>query len=309
MNILIIGGGGYLGAELTNQYLKQRIPVTIVDKLIYGQGQQIAPVLMDKNCTFLNVDVMDIPTEVIQQADLIYAMAALVGMPICDKYPEEAQRVNVKSLEWLVPQLREDQKLVYLCSSSGYGSANILCDENTKMESISLYGKTKEEAEKVIMSGKSNATSLRLATVWGQGLCHRFDLLINDLTWQAVKNKTFELFQGDYKRSYVNIKDVINILYSFRYEYRMNGEIYNVSGDNFTKSELVEKIKQFIPDLTVTYSNKEDQDRRSYFLDCTKLTDLGFKMRHTVDNSLPELIKYYNILDSNTNTKVHDNLI
>ena len=119
------------------------------------------------------------------------------------------------------------------------------------------------------------------------------------MVWQAVKTRKLDLYQGNYKRTYVEITNVIDILDSWKYDKRMNGEIYNVASDNFTKTELVEKIKQFVPNLEVNYSDEEDIDKRSYFLDTTKIERLGYFCKKNLDNSLQDLIKFYEIVDNN----------
>ena len=298
MGILIFGGAGYLGSMLSKRFLEQyNKKITIVDNLRYNQGYYTSDVLMNKNVTFINCDVMDTPKEVIEKSNLIYDLAALVG-PICDKYPEEAQKTNVEFTKWLVPQIKDHQKLIYLCSSSGYGEANTTCTEETPMSSISLYAKTKEESEKIIMDSGINAVSLRLATVWGRSLYHRLDLLVNDLTWQAVKTSKLELYQGDYKRAYVHIDDVVDLLVGCNFNPRLKG-IYNVAGDNFSKTELVAKIQQLIPNLEVTFSKQVDKDKRSYFLDCSKIGKAGHYFHRTLDTDLQDLINFYKIVDDN----------
>lgn len=297
MNILVIGGCGYLGSKLLIQQLyNSRIKkLTVVDDLIFNQGHLIANILLNPYINFINCDVEDIPNSVIDKADVIYLLAAYVGGPLCDKYPDEAHRVNLEYPELLVQKLK-GQRLIYTCSSSGYGAADTLCDETTPMKSISLYGQFKEEAEKIVMSYK-NSTSIRLATVWGNSPRHRFDLLINDLTWKASKFEKIDLYQGNYKRCYIHINDVVELLDSFATNKQTAGEIFNAAGENCTKTELVSKIKRFIPKLEISYSDKEDPDKRCYFLNCDKIKNFGYSFKRTINNSLQDLIKYYNILE------------
>lgn len=298
MKILVLGGAGYLGSMLTKKLLENNHKVTVVDNLRFNQGYYVADVLMHPNCIFRNEDVNKLDVKIASSHDIIYNLAALVG-PICDKFPTEAQETNVNSIKRMIPEIGKYQKYCYLCSSSGYGSANKLCTEKDEMKSISLYAKTKEEAEKIVMNEIKCATSFRLATVWGRSLYHRLDLLVNDLTWQAVKNKKLDLFQGNHKRTYVHIDDVVNTLSSWRLDNRMGGEIYNIAGDNFDKAGLVSKLITYFPDLEVKISDKEDFDKRSYFICTKKIESLGYVSKKTVDNSLGDLIKFYQLIDEN----------
>lgn len=299
MKILILGGAGYIGSMLSKRLTDYNHQIVVVDNLRFKQGYYVSSVLTNKNCHFLNQDIADPKTlDLVKKADIIYNLAALVG-PICDKFPEEAKQTNLESIKKMIPYLGHYQKFCYLCSSSGYGSANKLCTEEDEMKSISLYAKTKEEAEKIVMNEIKCATSFRLATVWGQSLYHRLDLLVNDLTWQAVKNGKLDLFQGNHKRAYVHIDDVVDTLASWRFTRSMSGEIYNVAGDNFDKTMLVAKLLDYFPDLEVNLSEEEDTDKRSYFIDTKKIERLGYKCKKTLDNSLGDLIKFYQLVDDN----------
>lgn len=299
MKCLVLGGAGYLGCMLSKKLLENNHKVTIIDNLYYDQGYLVSDILLHKNCQFYKNDIMDSETlSQFKKNDVIYNLAAMVG-PICDSVPDEARRVNLEAVHQHKTHISKSQRYAFMCSSSGYGIANKTCTELDEMKSISLYAQTKEEAEKVVMNEIPNASSFRLATVYGRSLYHRMDLLVNDLTWQAVKKKKLSLYQGNFKRTYIEITNVIEMLSSWKTDPRMNGQIYNAASDNFTKSELVDKIKQFIPDLKVEYSSQEDFDKRCYFLDCSKIHKLGYKFDKNLDNSLQELINFYKIIPDN----------
>lgn len=296
MKTLIVGGAGYLGSQLCSRFIEQGQDLIVVDTLIHNQGPCVGHIMTDKHCEFHQTDCMSTQTaQLIKQADHIYWLAAIVGGPACDKNKSEAQRVNIDAVKWLLDKTSKDQRITYLCSSSGYGRANKVCTETTPMESISFYGLSKEVGEQVIMK-HPKATSLRLATVWGQSCRMRLDLIVNDLTFKAFKHRKLELYQGDYLRSYVNIKDVVDTLYQFDIDSRVCGNIYNVGSDNCTKSDLINEIKQWLPSTEITYSDQKDYDDRSYYLDCTKIQKLGYEFKYKLANSLPELIKYYQLI-------------
>lgn len=292
-NILIIGGAGYLGSTLSQKYLDNNYKITIIDSLIYKQGYLSSHILLNPNTTFLKEDISNISDDILYQHEIVFLLAAYVG-PICNKYPIESERVNVEAVKNLVKRLKKDQSIVFACSSSGYGNADTLCNETFPFASISLYAKQKETAEKIVME-HNRACSARLATVWGRSAGRfRFDLLVNQLLWEALKYKELSIYQGNYRRCYINIDDVTNFFY--KYAWNLNG-IYNIAGDNCTKQELINKILEILPQTKITYSDKRDPDNRSYFLDCIKLWKAtGFKCQKTLNNNLSELIDYYNIL-------------
>lgn len=296
MKTLIVGGAGYLGVELCSKFVERGQDFTVVDTLIHNQGPYVGHIMTDRHCTFHQTDCMSTQTaQLIKEADHIYWLAALVGGPACDKDKKEAQRVNIDSVKWLLDKASKNQRITYLCSSSGYGRANKVCTETTPMESISFYGLSKEVGEQIIMK-HPRATSLRLATVWGQSRRMRLDLIVNDLTFKAFKHRKLELYQGDYLRSYVHIKDVVETLYRFSMDTRVDNNIYNVGTDNCTKTNLIEEIRKWLPATEISYSDQKDYDDRSYYLDCSKIENLGYKFKYNLADNLPDLIKYYHLI-------------
>ena len=117
----------------------------------------------------------------IKDADLIIPLAALVGAPICDRDPIAAETTNRDAVATLLGLVSGQQRVLMPVSNSGYGigEARKFCTEETPMRPVSLYGRTKVEAEEVVL-GHAAGVSLRLATVFGMSPRMRLDLLVND---------------------------------------------------------------------------------------------------------------------------------
>ena len=125
-----------------------------------------------------------------------------------------------------------------------FGEKNKFCDENSPLRPISLYGRTKCDAENYIMEN-GNGVCLRLATVFGSSPRMRTDLLVNDFVYGAVKNGSLVLFEEHFRRNYIHVRDVAKaFLFGIEHYDRMKGEPYNVglSSANLTKRQLAEKI-------------------------------------------------------------------
>lgn len=300
--VLITGAAGYIGSKLTDKLSTLGYNVIAVDNLLFGQGPLVASVMMKKNVEFINTDCMDIPLKVIQKADIIFPLAALVGAPLCDKLKASAWRVNRDAIYWLLKQKSQDQRLIFPCTNSGYGSTgNEICTEETPMNSISIYGESKESAERAVMECR-NTASFRLATVHGISYRPRIDLLVNFMTYELLKKNSLDLFQGNYRRNFVCIDDVINIwasaILDISWE-KISGKVFNLGcdEDNMTKSTLVSIISSFFPSAKIGYSDKSDPDKRDYNVSSAKLAKYGLKATKTVRESVPELIKYFNFVD------------
>jgi nucleoside-diphosphate-sugar epimerase len=161
---------------------------------------------------------------------------------------------------------------------------------------VSLYGRTKVEAEAIALS-HANSVSLRLATVFGMSPRMRLDLLVNDFTWRAVFDRAVVLFEAHFKRNYIHVRDVaLAFMHAMSRSVGMRGQAYNVglSDANLSKLELCEVIAKHIPGFVYTQSNfAEDPDKRDYIVSNAKIEAMGFKPQFTLEDGIRELIKGY----------------
>ena len=151
-----------------------------------------------KNFEFIKGDVRDkklLKREVLKN-NIIIPLAGLVGAPLCEKHKKEAVETNFKQIKFILSVLKKSQKLIYMNSNSGYGIGlkNAFCDEKSPLNPISLYGKTKVDAEKIVLKFK-NSICFRLATVFGYSYRMRTDLLVNFMVNEAVNKNKLEIFE------------------------------------------------------------------------------------------------------------------
>ncbi len=297
--ILITGGAGYIGSMLTTRLLALGYQVTVVDKLKYN-NLSLAHLYINKNFNFFKEDIrnIDFMKKIVKNYDLIIPLAALVGAPLCEKNKKEALEVNLGSIETLIKILNVKQKIIYPTTNSGYGigSKSKYCTEKTQLNPISLYGSTKVNAEKIILSRK-NSISLRLATVFGYSYRMRTDLLVNNFVLRAVKENKIELFEPHFRRNFIHIDDVVNgFIFSINNFTNMRSNAYNLglSKANLTKLGLVNAIKRTIPSLKITINNnKKDPDKRDYFVSNKKIEKKGFKAKVSILQGIKELKSVY----------------
>jgi nucleoside-diphosphate-sugar epimerase len=163
------------------------------------------------------------------------------------------------------------------------------------------------EAEKIVLD-RDNSVSLRLATVFGASPRMRLDLLVNDFTYRAVRDRFIVIFEGHFKRNYIHIRDVakafIHVIDNFN---TMKGEPYNVglSDANVSKLELCAKIKEQVPDFVfVEASVGEDPDKRDYIVSNEKIEKTGFSPDYSLQMGITELIKSYTIINNSKYSNV-----
>jgi nucleoside-diphosphate-sugar epimerase len=239
--------------------------------------------------------------DLVAKQDIVIPLAALVGMPACERDPQGTVSTNYEAIKLLNRLRSTDQRVIYPCTNSGYGTktGEVHCTEDTPMEPISLYGKTKVDAEKVLLDSP-NVVTLRLATVFGVSARMRLDLLVNDFTHRAVTDRSLLLYEAHFKRNYVHIQDVARAFYHVLENFeKMEGEPYNVGLDdaNLSKLELAETIKNYVPELYIHMADVgSDPDKRNYIVSNEKIGKTGFFAQHTIDKGIQELLKAYRML-------------
>ena len=299
MKILINGGAGYIGSVLIGHLLRAGHSVTVLDNLIFGQ-RSLFGYCSNPNFEFVFGDVRNSDTvrPLVAKADAVIHLAAVVGAPACDRDVEYATTLNFGSVETLSKLVSKDQKVIYPCTNSGYGtqSGDVFCTEETPLEPISVYGRTKADAEKLLLD-TGNAVAFRLATVFGVSPRMRVDLLVNDFTYKAYKDGYLVLYESHFQRNFLGIEDVARgMMFALDNYDRIKGEPYNLGLDsaNINKLQLAEKIKEHVPKLYIHEAAVgTDPDKRNYVVSNEKLRKAGFEATMTLDEGIAGLLKAY----------------
>lgn len=300
--VLVTGGAGYLGSVLCERLLDAGCEVTALDSLIYQQNSLFA-LCANPRFDFYYGDARDEGTlrKLLAQADAIIPLAALVGAPACDRDPSFARAVNLDAIR-LIKRLRSPRQLVvYPTTNSGYGtkSGDVFCTEESALEPISLYGQTKTQAEQELLESP-NTITLRLATVFGMSPRMRLDLLVNHFVYAAATDAYLVIFEKDFKRNYIHIRDVADCFaHCLEHPEQMTGRPYNVGLDaaNLSKEELALKIKEYVPNFYVHFSEVgSDPDKRNYIVSNQRLREAGFEAKRSLDQGIQELLKGYRMM-------------
>jgi len=305
MKILVTGAAGYIGSILVPILLRQGYEVIAVDNFMYNQAS-LLDCCYDEKLTIIRGDARDkeLISRHLKNVDAIFPLACLTGAPLCAKDPASARSTNLDAIKMILDLRRRDQIVIFPNTNSGYGigEKGTYCTEETPLRPVSLYGKLKVEAEKLILDA-GNSITLRLATVFGISPRMRLDLLVNDFTYRAVTDRFIILFEAHFKRNYIHIRDVakafIHCLENFD---KMKDEPYNVglSDANLSKWELCEEIKKQVPEFYFVESKiGEDPDKRDYIVSNAKIEATGFKPDVSLQAGIAELIKGYQIIRKN----------
>lgn len=303
-NILVTGGAGYLGSTMVPDLLAAGHHVTVVDNFMFKQASL-------NHCAYhYNFKVVkgDIRTEttmapLLKEADVVIPLAALVGAPVCSLDPVGAASTNHDAISLMLRLLSKQQMVLMPTTNSAYGTGdeNNFCTEESPLRPISQYAIEKVAVEKELMQHE-NAISFRLATVFGMSPRMRIDLLVNDFTYRAVNDRFVVLFESQFKRNYIHVRDVTRAFqHGLKNFEKMKGQVYNVglSDANVSKKELCEHIQKQVPDFVfIDAPVGKDPDQRNYIVSNAKIEATGYKPEFSLDRGIEELIKGYKMINN-----------
>ena len=309
-DILVTGGAGYLGSTLVPALLAAGHRVTVLDNFMFRQTS-LNHVCADPNFNVVKGDIRVESTlaPLLKKADIVIPLAALVGAPMCNADPVGAKTINHDAVLLMLKLLSRHQRVLMPTTNSAYGSgdANNFCTEESPLKPLSLYAREKVTVEAELMQ-RENAISLRLATVFGMSPRMRVDLLVNDFVHRAVHDRFVVLFEGDFKRNYIHVRDVARVFQHGIEQFEtMRGQIYNVglSEANVSKRELCQHIQQQLPEFVFLDAPVgKDPDQRNYIVSNAKLERTGFRTAMTLPAGIAELVKGFTMV-KNT---VHGNV-
>lgn len=305
MKILVTGAAGYIGSILVPKLLEEGHEVIALDNFMYNQTSLLDR-CSNQKLSIVRGDVREkgVVSNLLKQADVIMPLACITGAPACAKDETAAKSINLEAIKMLVDLRSKDQIIIFPTTNSGYGvgESGIYCTEETPLNPISLYGRLKVEAEKVLLDS-GNSITLRLATAFGISPRMRLDLLVNDFTYRAVNDGFLVLFEAHFKRNYVHVRDIAGAFTHCLNDFdRMKGEAYNVglSSANLSKMELCEEIKKQVPGFYFIEAEVgEDVDKRNYIVSNEKLERTGWKAQVSLQDGISELLKGYRVIKRN----------
>jgi nucleoside-diphosphate-sugar epimerase len=296
MKVLVTGGAGYTGSLLVPLLLEAGHEVSVVDSLLFNQIS-LLPYFANDKFSFTKGDIRDKDAikPLVDDADMIIHLVAIVGEPACRANPGLAREVNADASKTL-NDLRGKKPLIYASTGSNYGKVEGICTEETPANPLSLYAETKLEAERVFQKS-GNAILYRFATGFGLSPRLRLDLLVNDFCYQAVNGGNLIIYQKNVRRTFIHVRDMARaLLYAVENFDAMKDNIYNVGHEslNHTKKDLIEKIQEYYPKLYVHYAEiGHDPDQRDYEVSYEKMRGAGFETVVTLSAGIKEMLKAF----------------
>lgn len=269
MNILVVGGAGYVGGGIVDN-LKKNYNVTVYDSLIYEESYR-------KDINFVNGDIRDTDKllPLLENSDVVIWLAALVGDGACAINPELTFKINSESVKFLVENFKK--RIVFLSTCSVYGAQDGLLDENSPVSPLSEYASSKVQAEEYLKD--ANSIIFRLGTLFGisdEFSRIRLDLVVNILVTKALTEGKLTVFGGDQWRPLLHVRDVANAI-SHTFESDVTG-IFNLHYKNYKIIDIANTIVNKIPNAIIETTPMKFQDARNYQVSSERLLkETGFK--------------------------------
>jgi len=304
VRVFITGGAGYIGSLLTVGLLADGHDVTVVDALLFG-GDSLLGCLAHPKFAFRKLDVTtDDLAPHLAGVEVVYHLAALVGFPACQAAGEQASfRFNYDATRRTFDAAERAgvARFIFASTYSNYGLAkdDRPVTEESPLYPQSIYAKTKIASEEFLLErGRTSRTAPiipRFTTLFGISPRTRFDLLVNQFVLEALTLRKLVLFQGNYRRSFVHVRDVVRALRLMASApvNDVRGQIFNVGSDagNYTKTEIIELVRRHVDGVALEERDLDfGSDMRDVTVSCQKIAErLEFRAAIGVEDGIKEV--------------------
>jgi len=295
VRVLITGGAGYIGSTLARELLDLGVRVRVLDSL-RGGGDSLLGMMGNSNFEFIKGDVRDpsIVNRSLKGVSVVVHLAALVGHPLCNAFPDEAKAVNYHATADLFDTVirNEVPRFIFASTCSNYGMLQGEdATEDSPLNPTNIYARAKVRAENYIMEKRVEntcTTILRFATAFGISPKTRMDLLLHEFVRDAIHNREILLYHKDSWRPYIHVIDVAQAVIKCITSptERINGEIINVGSNhnNITKIDLANLVAKHVYGTRIKVV-ETGEDRRDYKVSFNKQR---LKLRYIPTRSLED---------------------
>lgn len=319
MRVLITGGAGFIGSHLAEAYLERGDEVYIIDNLSTGSLDNISAFRENehfRNRFFVHIDTIfnyDTMLELTGISDIVFHLAAAVGVQYILDNPLESIRINIQGTERVLELCTKFKKKVLIASSSEvYGkhlhaplieTDNIIYGPSSKFRWSYAASKLMDEftALAYFRTKDLRVIITRLFNTVGPRQTGTYGMVIPRFVDQALNNKPLTVYgDGKQSRTFTDVKDVVKALMALMENDDAVGEVFNIGGtEEITILELAQKIIretgssspiEMIPYNEAFEKDFEDMQRRVPGIEKIKKV-IGFEPETDLDAILKRIIR------------------
>jgi nucleoside-diphosphate-sugar epimerase len=290
VKILVTGGCGFIGSVLVSELLQDEHQVIVYDTQWFGN--YLKP---HQNLQVVTGDVRDTASIPLAGVNTVIHLANIANDPGVELNQTLSWEVNVLSTQQLADRSVRAGVSHFIFASSGsvYGVKDEpKVTEDLELVPISAYNKTKMVAERVSLSYADHMQvhCIRPATVCGISPRMRFDVSVNMLTLQALRDGCMTVFGGNQVRPNIHIQDMVGVYRHFISNPKISSGAYNAGFENLSIMEIANMVAQ---KTGASIETSESNDPRSYRQDSSKLIATGFEPHKNVRSAIAEIIEAY----------------
>ena len=316
MKALITGGAGFIGSHLADRLLEDGHEVMVLDNLSTGSIDNIAHLKGRTGFGYTIDSVTNEPllAELIDRSDVVFHLAAAVGVKLIVEQPVHTIETNVHGTEVVLKHANKKKKLVFIASTSEvYGkstdvpfreAADVVMGPTTKHRWAYACSKLIDEflALAYWKEKQLPVVIVRLFNTVGPRQTGRYGMVLPTFVRQALAGQPITVFgDGTQSRSFTYVGDVVEALVRLAHERRAVGEVFNIGNmGEVTISDLAERVKrmtescssiQYVPYDQAYETGFEDMPRR--VPDITKIRDfVGYEPKVKLDDIIRSVIEH-----------------
>ncbi len=305
--VLVTGGGGYIGTILTGQLLDAGHEVIVLDWFVFG-SDRLDAYRGNPGLSLINQDVRYISPDMLKGVDVICDLAALSNDPAGDLDPDLTRQINfsARARLGLMAKAMGVKRYILASSCSVYGAnGDVAATEDSPVNPITTYAECNVLAEEALLALSDDnfaVTCLRNATAFGLSPRMRFDLVINIMTMNAVKERKIIIHgDGEQHRPFIHIADISRaFMHSISASHDViAGQIFNLGVDNMKISDLARILARTLPvDVDISFQ-PNDADARDYTVSFDKMRSrLGLEPQVQITDGILEV--YFAIMSGRT---------
>lgn len=302
-SILITGALGHIGSRLIRELPPERYErVILLDNLSTQRYASLFDLPHDGSIyQFLEADIRTADfSKLLQGVDVVVHLAALTDAANSHERRGEVMEVNLEGTKRIAEAcLAAGIRLFFPSTTSVYGSQASRVDETcTELKPQSPYAESKLAAEQYLLGQKAKGLRFvicRFGTIFGWSIGMRFHTAVNKFIWQAVTAQPLSVWKTAWrqKRPYLGLGDCVAAINLILERDLFDGEIYNVATKNYAVEDIVNTLRDFIPDLKIEFIESPIMNQLSYDVDDTRFRNRGFQPHADLRDGIKETIDKY----------------
>jgi UDP-glucose 4-epimerase len=303
MKIVVTGALGHIGSRLIRN-LPNEFPnaeIVMIDNMNTQRYPSLFNLPKEGNYQFIEDDVTTMELmPVMSNANAVIHLAALTDAAGSFGRSEEVERVNFTATEVVAKAcLEAGVPIIHASSTSVYGTQNDAVDEFCSLDELkpqSPYAETKLREEELMTKMHKEeglqVITFRFGTIFGTSPGMRFHTAVNKFCWQAVMGQPLTVWKTAYEqqRPYLDLSDAVRAMAFVIKNNMYDGNIYNVVTANSTVKEVVEVIRQEVPELKVNFVEHEIMNQLSYEVLNTRMENTGFEAQGNLEKGVKDTV-------------------